>query len=429
MALTIVSVKTLTAPPAAPTITVTAGSSTVALSCTVPATTGQSVISSYQWERSPSGSGSWTVIATTADPSYTDTSPISGANYYRVAAIDQYTTGTRSDVQSCSVGPVVKWYPGHFKRLGLGDNHSTAWNDILSDTSVRGGHAIYRWATLEPTKDSYDFSKLLADIAILSAGGKYYSFEIWAQNFTSTSPTGIIPEYVLTDSTYGNYGASRSGSTVYGVSQAFQNSTGCIAAVWTDVIGARIRKLYQALGAALDSNPWLACVNSAETIVGFGSATKPSNYSDANLAAQWNALIPVAAAAFPTTPVCLLTNYLDASGGTQLYSVMQTCLTNALGIGGPDIKLSPSETTGMLLAQNNLSPSTIDFRGRVPICLHSERALGYTPSQLYGYAVGTMGAHFVMWQNQSSGDVNDWSAVKTFIDAGNQTNQTLPSCY
>lgn len=121
IAITITMVSSLTAAPAAPVISATATTTQINLTCTVPTVTGQSVIAGYKWERASAIGGPYTLVgSSTATPAQTDAGSTSGF-YYRVSAIDQFTTG----VASAPVFAALVVNTGSIITVGVGKDFTT----------------------------------------------------------------------------------------------------------------------------------------------------------------------------------------------------------------------------------------------------------------------------------------------------------------
>lgn len=175
--------------------------------------------------------------------------------------------------------PVVvakDFHPGHFLALaGSAVNGYTSYASamtLVNDTTALSGLSLrYEWSVLEPTKDNYDFSLILAHAAELAAlGNKVGRLSVLLRMKTASQAIDAVPAYMKTaDYDYGQF-SWLSGNTP-GVG-------GQNVKWWSPAVRARAQALATAMGEALDGIANIELIGITETAPGNPEAGQ--GYSD-----------------------------------------------------------------------------------------------------------------------------------------------------
>ncbi|RLD26986.1 MAG: hypothetical protein DRI70_05000, partial [Bacteroidetes bacterium] len=81
------------------------------------------------------------------------------------------------------------------------DRHRIKEKSFLETTEFEGAQLKYTWKELEPEKDQYDFSEIKRDLEFLTSHGKRLYIQL--QDVSFDTARVLIPNYLLTDTTYG----------------------------------------------------------------------------------------------------------------------------------------------------------------------------------------------------------------------------------
>lgn len=295
-------------------------------------------------------------------------------------------------------GTAIKWHPGHYMRLpenASQSNHFSQIDELASEAAFRGVSLRLFWYELETSKGVYDFSTIDAYLDKLkkvnasvrrTAGLPEFRLivHVHERKFNASTPSGIVPNYLLTESAY-NGGVA-------------QTKNGYIARHWEQPVMDRFIALWQALGKRYDADPYLVAITTGETTMGFGSTGPPDSYSPAAMHAQWRRLISAARVAAPHTSIVLNTNMLGTD--EQMKETLNHLVSQRAAAGGPDIL--PGET---LQAQRIWTGAVggVDYRGNLAI-LHSMDAAGlgggqgdYLPQEVFDFAYKTLKVNYLIW--------------------------------
>lgn len=209
------AVRTLTSVLNAPAIQAAVTGSVATLSWTPPVPTGQSVIAGYRLYKAALAAGPFTLVTTTGATSFPDT--LSGPQFYRVEAFDQFQTGNSSTAVPCSpqIMPTgsVKLTPGHFVASGgtatLGNQLSKFSNEMddamgtliggQTPDWIIGYRLLYAWSTLDVGPVSFTGNvagqtsgTLTAPLAESRPNGIYwFNFNGTFRNVTVTGTSAI----------------------------------------------------------------------------------------------------------------------------------------------------------------------------------------------------------------------------------------------
>jgi hypothetical protein len=304
-------------------------------------------------------------------------------------------------------GPEVKWHPGHYMLVYLGDSQALRLRrlaEIGDETVLQGAQVRYRWADLEPRKDVYDFSSVEKDLQTLQSHGKRLVIQILDRAFATKTPQGIVPEYLMTEPEY-NGGLAKT-------------SSGYVARIWEQPVMDREIALYRALARRFDAEPYLEGVTGEETTMSFGK-NRPPDFSNDQLAAQLKRWIEANRAAWPRTNLFVYTNFLSG----KLGGLISLCATSGCGVGGPDVLPPPGNgTEGDRILTGKVGGA--DYRGRMPIAYGVQTpALGgkegtFTPAQLFDHAYSTLHANYIFWvrNTDTGGPAQKWdTGILPFI--------------
>src|SRR5690348_851253 len=101
----------------------------------------------------------------------------------------------------------TKWHPGHYVMLNLGDTqepHFRTIDQIAGVPAVKGVEVRLFWSQLEPSKGSYNFSRIDAYLQKLKSlpTPKRLVVRVMDRKFGTSNRSGILPNYMLSDSIY-----------------------------------------------------------------------------------------------------------------------------------------------------------------------------------------------------------------------------------
>jgi len=264
-------------------------------------------------------------------------------------------------------GGAIKWNPGHYLAsegtVGLGTTIANSQNlpyelAALNNQDAFVGYRIFvTWAALEPTEGNYDFS------IITSANGtgvldylktklnvrKHLVLVVLPGSFTSTTASkSTIPQYILSDSTYGPSPVSGS----YGWWGGAGNGNTSSACLYRPAVAARWNALQQALGSAFDSEPYFEAVMFQEDswVEGAWGSNHAPDYPGGSgpkgTLQMYETTLTVTAKAFPHT------NIIEE---------------NTWCCGTPD----PTNQLEKFMIKNRIAPGTADTYGQTWIDAHN----------------------------------------------------------
>jgi hypothetical protein len=287
---------------------------------------------------------------------------------------------------SAAEPPAVKWHPGHYMLVYLGENPAQRlhrFDQIAGENALQGAQVRYRWAELEPRKGEYDFSAIEKDLQKLQSNRQRLVIQVMDRAFNAKTPEGIVPAYLMTEREY-NGGVAAT-------------TTGYVARLWDPAVMDREIALFRALGARFDGEPYVEGIAGGETAPALGK-NRPDGFSNDALAAQLARWIDATRAAWPRTNLFLYANFL----GGKLPGLIAKCADGACGVGGPDVLPPPDDgTEGDRVLMGKMGG--VDYRGRMPVAYAVQTpALGgrkgnFTPEQLFDYAYSTLHANYIFW--------------------------------
>ncbi|WP_157266636.1 SwmB domain-containing protein [Azohydromonas aeria] len=246
-----------------------------------------------------------------------------------------------------------KWFPGHYVLL-YNVNLPDQWNDggltrhleqIKDIPNLIGIQKRYTWRFLEATKDSYDFSDIVTDLATCERYGKKLRAFLTIKGFNGGRGA---PDYLRP----GNAGYEAGfGPGVYNWLQIEQPAgSGNFVprnehpALWLNPVRDRLKKLVQRMGQAIDSHPALSVVDLNETSWGpvpAGTAAGDDAVSrQRKMALAYREVHAQAKVSFPTTIFCHFLNFPNNAGFSVINDAESglpaEMLVTGTAIGGPD---------------------------------------------------------------------------------------------
>jgi hypothetical protein len=277
--------------------------------------------------------------------------------------------------------PSVKHHPGHYIAMV----NSDAAAEVLDSfrPGVRGVQIRYRWRSLEPSQDQYDFSKLGSDLDLVASHGAVLIALVEDKSFDGNLPT---PDYL----------ASKTPANIAG---------GFTAARWDPVVLARMQALMSALGAQFDTHPGLEAVAIQETAPSLSSTElaatgyTPEAYRDALIA-----LLGTMKQALPSSQVFWYMNFLPQK---QSYIASVATAVAPLGVtmGGPDILPESASLVGQVY------PFYDQFNGQMGLFCsaqfdsyeHVKSATGqyYTMQEIFELGRDQLHLNYVLWNRKT----------------------------
>jgi hypothetical protein len=289
----------------------------------------------------------------------------------------------------------VKWHPGHYLTLDANSPMSTHFkniDEIGGVAAIKGVQLRLWWAQWETSKGVYNYALIDSYINKLKSmpTPKRLVVRIEDRRY-GTSKTGILPGYLLTESTY-------KGGLV-------ATKYGYVARIWEQPMMDRLIAAGRAMGARYDKNPYFEGLALEETAIPF--STVPSSYSPTVLRDQ---LIRFAAQVRPVMPQTNLffnTNYLSTV--SVMDSLIQKMLPYSIGVGGPNVFADMTKLTHGQKVW--IGQTGANYRGRLAIGNGVENVeLGggygnYTPKQLGDFAYQKLGVTHMFWPR------NEWNGT------------------
>lgn len=365
------AVRTLTQALAAPALSSSIAGATATLNWTAPTPTGQSVIAGYRIFKSATVSGTYTQVGGALPPTQlTLADTLSGTQFYKVEAFDQFATGGRSAGLQCNpivTGGKFKFNPS-IAYIYIDQNQSRSaqlarmqalkaanpwikgfqvfwdWSDFENPALV-GGAAQYdgSWASQTDVNAMAGFKLVDTFLAACVAMGCQFSWHIYSYGGSSAAgaqstsfPNGFAPAY-LAGTAYGPNTASTNG--VFGgvwINSYAGNSVGVARyyRYWVPAVMARIIACWTAYGARYDSHPNLEVVSFLDE----SAMSTETSYSDAGAAATMigpGNYFQALRAAWPTTALRWWGNYVGSSV-PRMDDMLAAAFASQWSIGGPD---------------------------------------------------------------------------------------------
>ena len=279
-----------------------------------------------------------------------------------------------------------------FMRAGS-DSYKT-FDIIANNPDFAGVKKTYIWRNIEPTEGVYDFSEIEGDLTYLQSIGKRLWIEIKFVQFNGTEPPNS-PSYMWRNSKYG--GDSR----YYGNYERTTQSGGWTPVWWNTEVKARLTALYKALGARFNGESYIEGINLSETSV--GTSPEYGGTKDNVLEAfKHNAL--ECKKVFSDKVVIQMINYAPY----DLPSFAEWCVSQGIGIGGPDVKFDAEKKNALntivyplYLKYHDLVPTGPDVQWDNYEQINPDTGVYYTAEELLQGTIEKMNPHYIFWLNRS----------------------------
>ena len=321
----------------------------------------------------------------------------------------------------------VKWHPGHYLKMNSGAAQAEDFrhiDEISREPAIKGVQVRIWWYELERSKNVYDFSKIDAYLRKLKSlpTAKRLVVRIMDRKFQTTSRTGIIPNYLMSDPIY------KGGLVIQRT-----NSPGYVARLWEAPVMDRLIALYAALGSRYDGESYLEGFITEETTLSLGDKRGwPAGYSQEALLKQYLRFVASVRQTMPHTNLFIGTNFLgnDAQMGTLLQSMFEA----SLGASGPNVM--PTHITQAQRVWTGLTGA--DYRGAMAIGPSIEpNELGgshgdNTPKQIYDFAYKTLQVNYLFWPYNTwiGSPAQKWSTgILPFLRTNPPVRTTCPLAY
>lgn len=215
--------------------------------------------------------------------------------------------------------------------LFLGGDDPAQHLALLKRPEIAGAQVVYTWRELEPGEGHYDFSRIDADLATMTALGKPLYLQLQDRFFSPTARN--VPDYILDDPAYGGGLAEQTdnaGENIVG--------SGWVAMQWNDALRARFQALLKALAAHVDGR--VAGINLPETSFDLDEKHPPAGFTcDGYFNAELDNLA-AAREAFSKSAVIQYVNFWPCEWNNDhryMSRLFDFALAHDIGLGGPDV--------------------------------------------------------------------------------------------
>ncbi|MEZ4225220.1 MAG: hypothetical protein R3B13_29990 [Polyangiaceae bacterium] len=303
--------------------------------------------------------------------------------------LDKIVLTTNSKWAPAGLGPdesavpdvPVKFHPGHY--VAMVKSNDTA--DVVDSLrpGVQGVQIRYTWRELEPSQGNYDFSRLQADVDLVSSHGATLIALVEDKSFNAEVPTPAYLSGLTKPTSKGGWTALR----------------------WHPTVVQRFGALLAKIGERFDEHAGLEGVAIQETALGFTNATldangyTPEKYRDALID-----VLSTAKAAAPHSQVFWYMNFLSRHQG-YLADVASAVAPLGVTMGGPDI-LPESASLN-----KHVYPLYSQFAGKMNLFCsaqfdsyeHVKSATGkfYTPTEIFQFARDDLHVRYVLWNRKT----------------------------
>lgn len=311
-----------------------------------------------------------------------------------------------------------KWHPGHYIMFPLNTSLASdlKYIDEIGDEShIKGVEVRIRWYDLETARGVYDFSKIDALLRRLAAEPttKRLVVRVVDRSFNTTSPNGIVPDYMRTDPTF-------DGGVV-------KTRTGYAARLWEGAVMDRLIALYKHIGWKYDSNPYFEGIASEETTLALPQPY-PSGYTNAKLEGQYVRLIKRAVLAMPQSNLFLYTNWIGSP--TLMNDLMQNLMVYRAAAGGSNV-FPNKKTQGQAVWTGDYGS---DYRWILPLSSSVEAGelAEYGPKQIDDWAYNVLHLHYIFWERDtwsSSPSARWYTSVLPYLRTNPPIRTNCPSAY
>jgi hypothetical protein len=308
----------------------------------------------------------------------------------------------------------------------IGSTKDINFRQVVSDNPNFVGYLNrYSWASLEPGRGVYDFSKIIADFDTSDADDKYMMVWIGDRVFNNSGPFPG-PSYMNPASP--NFDSAYSGAFFHPEGKPEDTKFNIANPIAVD----RFIDMLDAMGEAISNHPRLAMITLAETSI-IGIEDLPGYTGQIELD-QRKRIISAADRAFPNILLDQVVNWGNGMDDSQLDELMERLVETHNGAFGATDIIEKHPTTGVIRSalDNKFGGYYESYRGVAPIVMQAQSPTFQVHSAEYQYnhAVNDLGAHFIVWQPN-----NLWNdaiySIYDVIDVVNsvngQTNTTIPS--
>jgi len=298
-----------------------------------------------------------------------------------------------------------KFNPGHYTVLLYATRDQRYMDEAARQPGTVGIMKKYRWSELEPTKGSYNFSGIKADLDWAQAYGMQLIIMIEDKTFKLERPNPVDLDWATPRNRAGGYTMLRYNPTVV----------------------ARYKALTTALGARFDSHPRFEGIAQQESALGLDSTVlqatgyTPEKYRDALISSFTHAL-----AAMPRSRVFWYQNYLVGNQG-YIGAIAAATGPRGLVMAGPDVL--PDKVS---LVQKSY-PYFEQYKDKMHmgiqvenICyMHEHMTAGYstrywTPAELFRYSREKLHVDYMFWvriPKEPVAGAYDWYDALPVIEA------------
>ena len=148
-----------------------------------------------------------------------------------------------------------EFHPGHYVFVS---NKTVLPLDVLINPDIVGVKIKYHWRDLEVAFDTFDFSEIEEDLALLQSRNKRLWIQIsWVQNDSILQP--YTPEYMWSEPAYGG------SPPYYGNYERTINDGGWYPIFWNINVRRRMVRLFEALGDRFGNEEYIEGITIQET--------------------------------------------------------------------------------------------------------------------------------------------------------------------
>lgn len=279
-----------------------------------------------------------------------------------------------------------------------------AETNFLDNPQVAGAQLKYAWRELEPERDQYEFGALLEDLAFLERHGKRLFVQVQDVSFTEEIP---VPDYLCRDPAFGG-GAARK-YEYEGDDESSEQFDGWVARRWDPAVRARLVKLLEALGRAVDDR--IEGLNLPETAIGFGESGRrhPAGFTYAAYLEGVKATMTAARRAFPRSCVIQYANFmpgewLPGDDRGYLKAIYAHAERIGVGVGGPDLlphrKGQQNHSYPLLAARSASTPAGVAVQDGNLEEMNPATGKPVTVDELYRFGKDRLRLTYIFWGTQ-----------------------------
>jgi hypothetical protein len=326
------------------------------------------------------------------------------------------------------------YFPGHYLYTTSEGGHGMPPIGSLDDINMRqlvydnpnfrGYLNKYNWASLEPSRGTYDFSKILEDIATTVADEKVMIIGINERTFNDSYFPG--PSYM-------NPASPDFDQDYQGAYFKVDLKAGTYPNLAMPIVADRMVEMISALGTAIIDRSSLSAITFMETSV--EGMKDLDGYTNENYLSYLMRIHNTAAETFPETLIYQTVNWFAGLTNDQVDTFMANLVETHKGaFGATDIiALGAQHTEPLPTLDTPFGPYYIQYRGLTTMIVSAQAPTYgiYTARIQYDYAVNDIGANIIAWQPNRgfAGDpVYTIYDVRDVVNEENgRTNTTIPS--